>query len=241
MKIACAGTGSSGNTYVISDSEGSAVVLDCGVSFAKALRIMPSRPQFALVTHKHKDHSGYINDYTKRGVYVFAPSQVVNEIDDDTGFLNGITQGLEKDGSTKYSMTKMGSWFFIPFAVDHEKRVDCVGYALGSSVDHDMLIYITDAWHIPYDFTGKAFDHLILEVNYDDQTLHDNILKTGDTALKYQAGRHMSLRNAVKWLKKQNLSGVDTIHVCHMSDRNCNEALVKKTLEQEFGKHVIIF
>ena len=242
MKIECAGTGSTGNCYILTDKKGNQCVLDCGVSYKKLLKadLINDRPDLALVTHKHKDHSGHIKDFTDRGIPVFVPMQV--KLD---GYASSyLVDALMRDKEGRYAKEAVETWQFFPFRIDHEKNVENVGYIVYSSVNDEGVVYITDASSISYGsvtLNKKPLSEFIIEVNYDDETLERNVKKTGDQNLYRQAKRHMSLKKAVRWLSLQDLSGCSSIHVCHMSDRNCNEEKVKRTLKERFGKEIIIF
>ena len=74
MELITVGTGSTGNCYLLKRDNGHFIALDCGCPWKQVLvgcGFLPSMIDFALVTHSHKDHSGYIRDFEKSGIDVY--------------------------------------------------------------------------------------------------------------------------------------------------------------------------
>jgi phosphoribosyl 1,2-cyclic phosphodiesterase len=81
-----------------------------------------------------------------------------------------------------------------------------------------------------------------LGISYDTEILKDNII-TGkvDPALGKRILRnHMSLKTALEFLKANDLSKLQEIHILHTSDTNSNAAMFKKEIQKITGKPVYI-
>lgn len=254
MRIQCVSTGSAGNCYIVEDKNGNYLVLDCGVSYRSLIPNLKKVPDAALVTHIHGDHAGHARDFIKRGITVCAPHDVCENLG-----RNGLAYKLPRRYSTYHRKTEtydgfnVGHWHIQPFPVKHEAGIETVGYIIVSKIEKKVLLYATDCCELPPKLGFKfkrgerlishPFDEMIIECNYDNYTVVDAMLKSDDKgrSIAKQAYRHMGLRNLVKWLSNQDLSGLSTIHICHMSNRHANERLIYDTLVRETGKNIIIF
>lgn len=251
MRVTCVSTGSKGNCYVVEDEDLNSLILDCGVPYKKVIPYATNVPEAALVTHCHGDHASHVKDFIKRGITVCAPHNVCAPLG-----RTSLSKCLEKRRNGKkitYTPIDIGHWHVQPFEVKHEARVETVGYLIVSKVEMKTLLYATDCHVLPpkvnFKFKSKdkvvnhPNDYMIIECNYDDDTLVKAITDSDDhgKAVAHQAYRHMGLTNLIRWLQDQDLSNLSTIYICHMSDRHANEDLVRDALIKATGKNIIIF
>jgi phosphoribosyl 1,2-cyclic phosphodiesterase len=66
IEFAVAGTGSSGNGYVLNYGNYS-IVIEAGLPFKKVLPFVRGMIQLVIVSHEHGDHAKYLPDYKLRG------------------------------------------------------------------------------------------------------------------------------------------------------------------------------
>jgi phosphoribosyl 1,2-cyclic phosphodiesterase len=248
MKITCISTGSKGNCYIVTSEGGRNLVLDCGVSYKNLITYLKVTADAALVTHKHGDHAGHVNDFLKRGIKVYAPKQVCD--DNQSPLLKALKR---PNGPVYKPFYIKNHWYVQPFPVRHERGIETVGFLIISLEDKKTIMYATDCHDLPphcqFSFksggvlTPHPNDYMIIECNYDDKTLDDHVRKDPDNRnlIMRQAKRHMSLDGLIKWLSKQDLSSLDKIYICHMSERHGNADLIHDELVKETGKNIIIF
>ena len=76
MKLITVGTGSNGNCYLLKRDNDRIIALDAGCPWKKvmiAAKFKPTLIDFALVTHDHSDHDGYVRDFRKNNISVYEP------------------------------------------------------------------------------------------------------------------------------------------------------------------------
>jgi len=66
IELCVAGTGSSGNAYVI-NTKGVSILLDAGVKYKKILPLITGKQKILFLSHDHGDHAKYVQDYIKHG------------------------------------------------------------------------------------------------------------------------------------------------------------------------------
>lgn len=226
-------SGSSGNAYYVSDGE-NPLLLEAGIpwkSIQKGLNFRTSEIEGILVTHSHMDHCKGVREALRAGIDCYMTRETACALGAED---NHRTQIIELK-----AQFKLGSWIVLPFPVQH----DCpgtVGYLLHSTVSQEKLCYITDSFYSRYTFKGVT--HLLLEINYDMQTLNENVA-AGIVPVEMKnrlLQSHFSLENAVDFLKACDLSKVQQIWIIHSSDTNANRERIKRTIQSKFGKPVYI-
>lgn len=141
MVLKTVATGSEGNCYILTDSHGESLVLDCGIHFnriMKALHFGLSNIKAVCVTHNHKDHSLAVSNFKRMGVKV-----------------------IDKKGSYTCGQYKIKTFDLV-----HD--VPCIGFAVAHP-EMGMLVYLTDTEYCKYRFKGVR--HLLVECNYDKELL----------------------------------------------------------------------
>lgn len=136
MRFKTIASGSDGNAYVLTDSNGEMLILDCGIHFAKILKEINfgiCNIKAVCVTHGHKDHSLAADRF--RGV--------------------GIPVVSEK-GTYAF-----GDYRIKTFDLVHD--VPCIGFAI-THPEMGMFIYLTDTEYCKYRF--KGVNHMLVECNY---------------------------------------------------------------------------
>lgn len=233
MNIQTIGSGSSGNAHLIDDTH-TKILLDCGLPWKKiqqALDYRTSEIEAILVSHLHADHCKGVKDAMRAGIDCYMTRETAEALG-----VEGNHRAQMIDPKVQF---QVGSWIVLPFPVQH----DCpgtVGYLLHSTVSQEKLCYITDSFYSRYTFKGVT--HLLLEINYDMQTLNENVA-SGIVPVEMKnrlLQSHFSLENAVDFLKACDLSKVQQIWIIHSSDTNANRERIKRTIQSKFGKPVYI-
>lgn len=239
MDIKVLASGSSGNCYHISDGT-TELLLDAGISI-KQIRIgcdfRLHRVKAALITHYHGDHSKAVKDLLYLGMRVCIPRLEAERI--PMVFAGKRIHFLERISEDAYKPFTVGSFTILPFRVQHDTP-EPVGYLIGSGATGEKLLYFTDSYYVRYKFSGIT--HIIGECNYDDETLYEH-LKSGETPsarAKRLFESHMSLSNFLELLSSSDLSRLEQIYICHMSDDHGNEERIRTAVQRLTGAEVYV-
>lgn len=225
MKLTVLDSGSRANGYVIqNDSE--ALIIECGCSLYScldALNFDSSKVCACLISHSHGDHSKYVRQYLERFPVVCS---------------KGTAEALGLSGAglvviPQEAVVTFGGFSILPFETQH----DC-NEPFGFLIKHKELgtmLFATDTYYLKYKFDG--LNHILIECNYDEEILSDNIAK-GEVplfVLERVRRSHMSLSTLKDTLKANDLSGVVDIVLLHISRDNGNGELFRKEVESSFG------
>lgn len=228
MELICIASGSQGNSYILKSTQGEMLALECGVRMTevkKAIDFRTSDIAGALVSHRHGDHAKYVHDFTRCGITVYGPVDVFilphhrnRPVQPGKGF-------------------KVGSFKVLPFELKHD--VPCMGYL----IEHEeagRILFMTDTYYSEYTFPG--LNHILIETNYSDDALGEAILE-GRThgSQKYRLlETHMELSVAEAFLKAQDLKGLKTLVLCHLSGANSDEQMFVDRMAALTGKPVYV-
>ncbi len=189
----------------------------------KALDFRLDMIKGCIVTHRHRDHSRYVREYADAGINILGPEDIFESphhrfrsIFPDKGYM-------------------IGSFQVIPFEVVH--NVPCYGYI----IDHyatGRILFLIDTYLCEYTFPD--LNHIIIEANYADDNLEDNILKGLEHPSKRERHltSHMEIKTTKAVLVAQDLSGVENIILTHLSDRNSDELRFVDEVKVLTGKPV---
>src|SRR5690625_2902647 len=224
-------SGSSGNAYLITDGH-TPLLLECGISYRDiqiALNFETSKIAGCLVSHEHKDHSKGIKDVLKAGIDVYASQ--------GTAEAEGIKHHRLKPIKAKEQFT-IGTWTVLPFDVEHD-AAEPLGFLIMNK-QGEKLLFATDTYYVRYRF--KNLTHIMVECNYSMDILEENI-ESGivHPAMKKRLIKsHFSLENVKEFLRANDLSKVQEIHLMHLSDSNSDEERFKREIQELTGKPVYI-
>jgi ribonuclease BN (tRNA processing enzyme) len=133
-----------------------------------------------------------------------------------------------KQGKT----VNIGSFRVAPIELHHDVPNS------GFLIYHDAcgtILFALDTYKL--DFNIMGIDHWIIEANYDDRILKANV---EDRKIdRAQANRlmlsHMSIENTVRFLRDCEAEKSKTITLCHLSERNSDPEMFRKTVAGAFG------
>jgi len=225
MQLTVLASSSRANGYLL-HNEREALVIEAGVSLLQVKKALDFRLHLitgCIVTHRHRDHARYVRQYADSGITVLASGDVFE------GRHHRYRPIFPGKGY------KLGGFKIIPFGVTHD--VPCFGYL----IDHPAtgkILFLIDTYLCEYRFPDLS--HIIIEANYADDILEDNILKGIEHPSKRERLliSHMELETTKAVLMAQDLSDVENIVLTHLSDRNSDEGRFVDEVKALIGKPV---
>ncbi len=231
INIRTLASGSSGNAYLIDDGR-SQLLLECGISYKDiqiALDFDTKNVVGCLVSHEHKDHTKGLKDVVRAGIDCYMSK--------GTADAEGIEHHRIKVVEARKNFT-IGDWKILPFEVEHDVA-EPFGYLIMNG-QGEKLLFATDTYYVKYKF--KGLNYVMIECNYSLDILNENI-ENGRVhpAMKRRLIKsHFSLENVIEFLKANDLSKVEEIHLLHLSSNNSDEKLFKEKIQEVTGKRVLI-
>ena len=220
MKLKVLASGSSGNCYLL-ENDDSCLVIEAGIRLSevkKALGYNVSKICGCIITHEHKDHSGYVTEYLKNGIKCYMSAGTKDALNISSPFLQKITPK---------KVFELSGYKILPFDTKH----DCsepVGYMINHAGCGNIL-FATDTYYLPNTFRG--LDYILIECNYSDK-----LLGSLDRVQRMRLLRsHLSLDTCIGALRANDLSRVKNIVLIHLSNRHSNAAEFKAIVETETG------
>lgn len=210
------GSGSEGNTYII-EAGGEHLLLDLGCKWDDILNGLNHgiSNTYALLTHRHSDHSKSIPNALKSQIPVFSNQDVAEKF-----------QGVKAlQPKKKY---KIGNFIVMPLEVEH----NAPNFAY--IIEHEKigkLIYATDLTHFPYKV--KGVNHLLIEANNSEDIIIDHLC--GNEVIRSMSENHMEINETIKAIRNNISSDLNNIILCHLSDGQSDEKLFKQLIFEEFG------
>src|SRR5690625_2345802 len=224
-------SGSKGNAYLVTDGH-TPLLLECGISYRDiqiATNFQTSNIAGCLVSHEHKDHSKGVKDVLRAGIDVYASQGTIEQ--------EGIKHHRLKPIKAKKQF-QIGTWTILPFDVQHDAK-EPLGFLL-QSTNGGKLLFATDTYYVRYKFRGLT--HIMVECNYSIDILEENIASGRvHKAMKRRLLKsHFSLENVKEFLRANDLSKVQEIHLMHLSDSNSDERRFKNEIQALTGKPVYV-
>lgn len=211
MRFEALASSSAGNAYIVDDGE-TRVLLECGISHEKLLKLSG----FALkdfkacfVSHEHKDHAKAVEDLIQRGMDVYMSEGTAEALGLDAGIT--AVESMEQ--------INVGSLDIVPFATFHDAK-EPLGFLIKSRVDGEVLAFATDTVNLRYRFPG--LNVLCIEANYDKGIL-ERCERMPDKVKKRITNSHMEIDVLCDYLKSLDLSECREIHLLHLSDATSHE------------------
>jgi phosphoribosyl 1,2-cyclic phosphodiesterase len=224
MKIINIASGSSANCYYVTDSF-TGVLIECGVSKFKIIENIKAQwknVQACLVSHLHADHSKYIKEIYLSGIKIITGIETLKHYN------------LKCDPVENLKNIEVGTLNIVPFNTEHDSP-DSFGYVIASKKTGEQLLFATDTYFIRYRFANLT--HLLVECNFDREALSP---ECDDRHLERVFESHMSLQDLKIFLESNDLSKVEEIYLCHLSDDNLNHAKAKREIQALTGLPVYL-
>lgn len=223
-------SGSKGNMYTLTDGK-TKIMIEAGINIKeirKSLNFKMSQVDGLLLSHSHGDHSKAIKNVLNNGIDCYMSEDTAKE-------LNINHHRFKKIEARK--QFQIGTFTILPFEAEHD--VTTYGFLIVNEKGQRFL-FITDSYYCRYKF--KNISHIAIECNYSIDILNRNIDKgLVHPALKYRLMKsHFSLENVKEFLKANDLSKVQEIHLIHLSDNNSDEQRFKREIQELTGKPVYV-
>jgi len=230
MKLIVLASGSTANGYLLT-SESETLVIEAGVKLSrvkKALHFNMSTIAGCILSHQHRDHSKYVKEYMESGITIIANQDVFQ-------FYNIPLNDWRVKVIQEEHGFKMGNFKILPFSVIHD--VPCHAFLL----DHPKsgkVLFMTDTFMSEHTIPG--LNHIILEANYSDDILEQNI-RNGSVHPSMRPRlmqTHMEISTTINILKANDLTKVINIVLCHLSNGNSDEGRFIREVREATGKQV---
>lgn len=194
MRLITIGTGSSGNTYLLTNGT-ETLIIEAGVPFMevkKALGFDIRGIVGVIVSHAHRDHAKYCAEYAAAGIPVWRPYEIP---------------------SLPLTRTSFGCFDIQSFECIHD--VPCVGYVI-QHPEMGKMVYVSDTEYVRYTF--KGLNVLLIEANYSDAYINRE-----EPKYRHVLTGHMSIDTAVSCIKANASPDLNHVILCHLSDGSSNE------------------
>jgi phosphoribosyl 1,2-cyclic phosphodiesterase len=233
MRFITLSSSSAGNGYLLKTSSGEILIIEAGVSLMelkKALDFNLSKIAGCIVSHSHKDHSGYLYDYQKAGINCSMNQQTKESIWGEMPIYNVNVLQTKK-------VYEIGSFKVQPFDLKHD--VQNFGYLINHP-ESGLFCFITDTHYCPYTFPGM--NNILVEANYSDEIIEAKLLRgSGNMFVRNRVIQsHMEIDTTAGFLKANDLKGVNNIVLLHLSEGNSNAHAFKKRIQDVTGKTIYV-
>jgi len=235
IDITTIASGSKGNCYLIDDGK-TPLLLEAGISIKeirKGTGFRLGEVQGCLISHEHGDHCKAVDSIMENAIDCYMSSWTSKAIGYKAEFYARRLNIVKAN-----EQFKIGTWTILAFEVQHDAE-EPLGYLLINQAG-ERLLFATDTYYLKYQFKGLT--HIMIECNYALDILNENI-RTGRVPAvqkKRLLKSHFSLENVKSFLKANDLSKVQEIHLLHLSDRNSNAERFKREIQELTGKMVFV-
>ena len=231
INIEAVASGSKGNFYILESNSGK-LLIECGIKIKKIKKTLDfnlASVDGALLSHFHGDHSKSVKKITSFGVDVYTSPETIEALGISNHRLNPVKQ-LEQ--------FNLGSWTILPFPTKHD-----VAGSLGFLVINEIgerLLFATDTYYLKYRF--KDLNVIMIECNYAKDILDKNVRsgRVPASRKKRVIQSHFSLENVKDFLRANDLSQLQEIHLLHLSNDNSDAERFKREIQQLAGIPVYI-
>lgn len=223
MTFTSLASSSRGNAYVVSDGE-TTLLLECGLSFRelqKRLGYGVADITACLVSHEHQDHAKAAAQMLKAGVPVYMSYGTAAAHKDAMDAAH-----LIKAGDT----LRFGHLTVVPFRTYHNVE-EPLGFLIEDGRTKERLLWAVDTANLGV--TADWLTYIAVECNYEKGLLDrsDRIPSVLKERIRHS---HFEVSDVIKWLHKQDLSGVLTIWLLHLSAGNSRAEAWQRRFEREF-------
>lgn len=217
------GSSSAANGYILS-ADDEKLIIEAGCKpneYLNALNYDITLVAGIIATHRHVDHSRNIYALSKYGLQTYSSADVAS--------IYPKCKIIEP--MTKY---RIGAFQVMGLPVPHG---DCPNLAYWIKLpDGQTLLFGTDLTDFPYKI--KGINHLMLECNYCEETVLDNLCNGAD--INSRPDNHLSLEKALEATRRLYSPKLSKVILLHLSDGNSNENLIKRRFNEELGIDVLI-
>lgn len=203
-------TGSTGNSYVLSDNENNQLLLDCGVPaemIKRAFNFNFEKLNGVLVSHSHKDHC------------------MSADVLENTYCLD-VWRPYLVDGCR--DQRTFGKWAVQSFDLPHDGVYNC-GFLI-NHIDGFKMLYLTDLEYCRYTFTKQNVNAILIEANWEERFVNSE-----QAQFRHKVLGHLSLEHCIDFLKVNKTDALQNVIICHMSNYTLDVKEAIKRIRREVG------
>lgn len=230
MTFASLASSSKGNAYVVSDGD-TTLLLECGLTFKelqKRLGYHMADITACLVSHEHQDHAKAASQMLKHGVPMYMSYGTAASHKDP---MDGAC--IIKAGET----LRFGALTVVPFRTFHNTE-EPLGFLIEDRRTKERLLFAVDTANL--NVIADRLTYIAVECNYEEALLEMSDRTTGFLKERIRHS-HFELSDVIRWLHKQDLSGVLTIYLLHLSAGHSRSAAWETRFRREFpGINIVI-
>lgn len=223
-------TGSDGNLYILTTSNNTRFLIECGLykmDIQKTLRNLGlniSDFEGCFVSHQHRDHCQSL-EWVAKYMPIFTNNQVRNKY-------KNINNIFILPATKLYIVKDLK---IIPFNLEHG-NAENYGYMFRD--EKDTMLFATDFRECYSNVFSNIFDEVFLECNWNKELIEDY---TNEVKENRQINTHLSLDIASVFIEKLNLQKCRKITLIHPSNDYCNKNYCLKVLREKFPNVEIDF
>lgn len=213
---------SAGNAYLVTDGE-TTLLLECGLTLPRLKKLTGftlSAVGACFVTHEHQDHAHAAGLLIKQGIPVYMSEGTARALELPEAEI--IDPGVP---------VAVGGLRVMAFRVWHDAKQP-VGYLIEDVRTRERLLFAADTRNLDCVVAGRL-TYIAVECNYDDQKLGLS-QRINPKVRERIRHTHMDIDRVMRWLRKQDLSGVLTVWLLHLSDSHANEQEFLERFTSEF-------
>ena len=219
MKLKCIATGSTGNCYTLTSSNGETLILDCGIPIKEIKKGLDWHIRGIRGMIIPLDHSKSLNDFKPMGIPILAP------------YLGDSCKSMNMGEFTvkPFDLTTIdGNW-------THTNANGTPCPIFGFLITHKemgKMLYITDCKVVKWKF--KGINHILLGVNYDKDLIDRD---TGKANHVFRG--HLSIDTACDFVKANYSDSLQNVIMCHLSSENSDsDSFIEKMKKVAYGANV---
>ena len=237
MEIIFTKTGSAGNSTVIQSKGNDLLLIDCGIKpeiVDKAIGFRIPDLIGCLVTHAHADHAAHCERIAMMSVHLYVPDSAPLTVSKNSlidQYIHKVSHAItfpvrNRSGKSVFAVT--------PFSLIHYNASDglecqCFGFLIRDIEAKELLIYATDTAAMGMTIIEEedvrtvghrfpACEKYMLECNYikNDDFSSDQYRLNREVEMR-RFSSHMSAQTVSSFIRRQNLSKCNEIHLMHLS------------------------
>ena len=223
MTFASLASSSKGNAYVVSDGD-TTLLLECGLTFKelqKRLGYHMADITACLVSHEHQDHAKAASQMLKHGVPMYMSYGTAASHKDP---MDGAC--IIKAGET----LRFGALTVVPFRTFHNTE-EPLGFLIEDRRTKERLLFAVDTANL--NVIADRLTYIAVECNYEEALLEMSDRTTGFLKERIRHS-HFEIDRVIRWLHKQDLSGVLAIYLLHLSAAHSRASAWEVRFRREF-------
>ena len=228
-------SGSSGNLYQVTASNGKRLIIDPGVAWKKvlgALKYKTSGIEGCFLSHSHQDHCQALHEVRKAGIEIYSSKATLQSIKMDTGRrINAVANK---------TLVRLKSFEVLCFDTFHDAP-EPLGFVVREKESGEHLLFATDTKCIKQRFP-YAFSIIAIECSFNGEYLAKKV-KAGEideSLARRLLTSHMEEKETLRYLQEFcDLSACRQVHLLHMSASNIHKERIVSEFESSLFLEVI--